>query len=152
MKYFLFLNDTIFNDGYFNSFEKMSEDLLSKLFEKAKHSIIMDEDFISYIESIFPDKSLDVIETLKRGITKYIYEPSNRTVWTAMGANQEHLLYPKLFCSCQDFYKNVVVHKKRNYCKHILAQLISEGFKNFKEIKLEENKFKDLVKDLKLNI
>ena len=145
------MNDIIFKDGYFNSFEKMS-DLLLKLFEKAKQKKILDDEFISFLESIFPDKSIDVIETLKRGITKYIYEPSNRIVWSAMGTNQEHFLYPKLFCSCQDFYKNVVIHKKRNYCKHILAQIISEGFKTFKEVKLKETKFKDLVKELKLNI
>lgn len=145
------MNDIIFKDGYFNSFEKMS-DLLLTLFEKAKHKKMLDDEFIAFLESIFPDKSIDVIETLKRGITKYIYEPSNRIVWTAMGTNQEHLLYPKLFCSCQDFYKNVVINKKRNYCKHILAQIISEGFKTFKEVKLKENKFKDLIKELKLNI
>jgi len=130
----------------------MSNELLLKLFEKAKQKKILDEGFITFIDSIFPDKSVDVIETLKRGITKYVYEPSNRIVWTAMGKNQEHLLYPKIFCSCQDFYKNVVISKKRNYCKHIIAQIISEGFKNFKEIKLKDNKFKDLVKELKLNI
>lgn len=127
-------------------------DLLLKLYEEAKQKKMLDDDFISFLESIFPDKSIDVIETLKRGITKYFYEPSNRIVWTAMGTNQEHLIYPKLFCSCQDFYKNVVIKKKRNYCKHILAQIISDGFKSFKEVKLEENKFKDLVKELKLNI
>ena len=130
----------------------MSKDLLLKVFEKAKQKQIMDKDFISFIESIFPDKSNDVIEVLKRGITKYTYKPSNRIVWTAMGKNQEHLIYPRLFCSCQDFYKNVVVHKKRNFCKHILAQVISEGFNKFHEKKLEESKFKKLVKDLKLNI
>lgn len=130
----------------------MSKDLLLKVFEKAKQKQLIEEDFISFIESIFPDKSNDVIEVLERGITKYTYEPSNRIVWTAMGKNQEHLIYPRLFCSCQDFYKNVVVHKKRNFCKHILAQVISEGFNNFYEKRREDSKFKELVKDLKLNI
>jgi predicted nucleic acid-binding Zn finger protein len=127
-------------------------DLLLKLFEEAQQKQMLDDDFISFLESIFPDKSIDVIESLRRGITKYIYEPSNRIVWTAMGKNQEHLVYPKLFCSCQDFYKNVVINKKRNFCKHILAQIISEGFKSFKEVKLNEKNFKDLIKELKLNI
>jgi len=129
----------------------MSKDLLLKVFKKAKHKQLIDEDFISFIESIFPDKSTDVIEAMKRGITKYIYQPSNRIVWTAMGRNQEHLIYPRLFCSCQDFYKNVVVHKKRNFCKHILAQVISEAFNEFKEKRLEDNKFKALIRELKLN-
>lgn len=142
------MNDIIFKDGFF----KMSSDLLLKLFKKAKQKKTLDEEFISYLEGIFPDKSSDVIETLKRGITKYIYEPSNRIVWTAMGTNQEHLIYPKLFCSCQDFYKSVVIQKKRNYCKHLIAQIISEAFNNFKEIRQDDTKFKDLVKELKLII
>jgi predicted nucleic acid-binding Zn finger protein len=130
----------------------MSKDLLLKVFEQAKQKQLIDEDFISFIESIFPDKSNDVLEVLKRGITKYTYIPSNRIVWTAMGKNQEHLIYPKLFCSCQDFYKNVVVYKKRKFCKHILAQIISEAFKQFKTVTSEDNKFKELIKELKLKI
>ncbi|MHA2180710.1 MAG: hypothetical protein ACXAAH_04720 [Promethearchaeota archaeon] len=123
-----------------------------KLFEKSKQKKLIDEDFISFIESVFPDKSSDVMETLKRGITKYIYKPSNRVVWGAMGTNQEHLIYPKIFCSCQDFYKSVVVNRTRNFCKHLVAQIISEGLNDFKEITLPDEKFKEFVNELKLNI
>ncbi len=130
----------------------MSKDLLLKIFEKARQKQIIDEDFINFLELIFPDKSSDVMETLKRGITKYRYKPSNRVVWTAMGRNQEHLIYPKLFCSCQDYYKNVVVNRKREFCKHIIAQIISEALYNFKETVLDDNKFKELVSELKLKI
>jgi predicted nucleic acid-binding Zn finger protein len=130
----------------------MSKDLLLKIFEKARKKQLIDEDFISFLELIFPDKSSDVMETLKRGITKYIYKPSNRVVWTAMGRNQEHLVYPKLFCSCQDYYKNVVVNKIREFCKHIIAQVISEALHNFKETTLNDKEFKELVGDLKLKI
>ncbi|MHA1986163.1 MAG: hypothetical protein ACW98D_05930 [Promethearchaeota archaeon] len=130
----------------------MSKDLLLKIFEKARKKQVIDEDFINFLEHIFPDKTSDVMETLKRGITKYIYKPSNRVVWTAMGTNQEHLIYPKLFCSCQDYYKNVVVFRIREFCKHIVAQVISEALQNFKETTLEDKEFKELVGDLKLKI
>lgn len=130
----------------------MSKDLLLKVFEKAKQKKLLDEEFMSFLESIFPDKSPDVIEVLKRGITRYIYKPSNRIVWTAMGKNQEHLVYPNSFCSCQDYYKNVVINRKRDFCKHILAQIIGEALNNFKQIVLNDNKFKDIVRDLKLHI
>ncbi|MFW9773265.1 MAG: hypothetical protein ACFFEO_14005 [Candidatus Thorarchaeota archaeon] len=130
----------------------MSKDLLLKVFEKARQKQVMDEDFVKYLEHIFPGKSPDVIEVIKRGITKYVYKPSNRIVWTAMGSNQEHLIYPRLYCSCQDFYKSVVIQNNRNFCKHLLAQVISEGFKEFKEVSLEDSKFKDIIKDLKLSL
>ena len=130
----------------------MSKDLLLEVFEIAKQKQIIDNDFISFLESIFPNKSTDVLEVLKRGVTKYIYIPSNRCIWRAMGENQEHLIYPKLFCSCQDYYKNVVVNRKRDFCKHILAQIISEAFNKYKTTILDDIKFKDILKELKLNI
>ncbi len=130
----------------------MSKDLLLEFFERAKKKKSIDEDLISFLEDIFPEKSTNVVEVLKRGITKYIYRPSNRIVWTAMGENQEHLIYPRIYCSCQDFYKNVVVNKKRNFCKHILAQLISEAFNNYKIVRLGDKKFSMLIRDLKLKI
>jgi predicted nucleic acid-binding Zn finger protein len=130
----------------------MSKDLLFQVFSEAKKKQIIDEEFISFLEKIFPDKSTNVLDVLKRGIIKYTYKPSNRIVWVAKGENQEHLIYPKLFCSCQDFYKNVVVKKKRDFCKHILAQIISEALNKFEAISLEDDKFKEIVKDLKLKI
>lgn len=130
----------------------MSEDTLQKIFVKAKQKQLLDKDFINFLDRVFPDKSSDVMETLKRGITKYTYKPSNRIVWSAMGANQEHLIYPKLYCSCQDFYKNVVVNRTRDLCKHLVAQVISEALNNFKETTLPDEKFKEFVSELKLKI
>ncbi|MFX1569802.1 MAG: hypothetical protein ACFFCV_15720 [Promethearchaeota archaeon] len=130
----------------------MSKDLLFQLFKEAKDKQIIDEKFITYLDKIYPNKSTSVIEVLKKGIIKYTYKPSNRIVWTAQGENQEHLIYPKLFCSCQDFYKNVVIKKKRIFCKHILAQIISEALNQFKTVTLNDSKFKDLVNELKLKI
>ena len=75
-----------------------------------------------------------------------------RIVWAAMGENQEHLIYPRLYCSCQDFYKHVVIKKKRKYCKHILAQIISVALNRFEVITLEDSQFKEFVKELKLKI
>ncbi|MFX1501719.1 MAG: hypothetical protein ACFFDH_12205 [Promethearchaeota archaeon] len=130
----------------------MSKDLLFDLHKKASKKQIIDDEFISFLETIFPDKSADVIDVLKRGIIKYIYKPSYRIVWAAKGENQEHLIYPKLYCSCQDFYKNVVIKKKRKYCKHILAQIISEALNRFEVITLEDKKFKEFFKELRLKI
>jgi predicted nucleic acid-binding Zn finger protein len=130
----------------------MSKDLLLHVFQKAKEKQVIDQEFISFLETIFPNKVTNVIDVLKRGVIRYIFKPSNRIVWAAIGENQEHLIYPKLYCSCQDFYKSVVVKKKRNFCKHILAQIISDALNTYKEVTLEDKKFKELVADLKLKI
>ncbi|MFX1418640.1 MAG: hypothetical protein ACFE9N_06950 [Promethearchaeota archaeon] len=130
----------------------MSKDLLFQVFKKAEEKKVIDEEFISFLESIFPDKSIYAIDSLKKGIIKYIYEPSNRVIWAAKGENQEHLIYPKLYCSCQDFYKSVVIKKKRKFCKHILAQVISEALNRFETIILKDSKFKEFIRELKLKI
>lgn len=130
----------------------MSKDLLFQVFTIAKRKQVIDEEFITYLETIFPDKSTNVLEVLKRGIIKYIYKPSNRIVWAAKGENQEHMVYPKLYCSCQDFYKNVVIKQKRKFCKHIIAQIISEAFNKFETIILKDDEFKEFLSNLKLKI
>ncbi|MFX0022841.1 MAG: hypothetical protein ACFE9S_10985 [Candidatus Hermodarchaeota archaeon] len=130
----------------------MSKDILFQVFRKAKKKQVIDEEFITYIESIFPDKSINVLDVLKRGIIKYIYKPSNRIVWAAKGENQEHMIYPKLYCSCQDFYKSVVIKQKRKFCKHIIAQIISEAFNKFETIILKDDEFKEFMSNLKLKI
>ena len=130
----------------------MSKDLYTEVFIKAKKKEIIDEEFISFLDEIFPGRSTNVIYVLKRGIIKYIYTPSNRTVWAAKGENQEHLIYPKLYCSCQDFYKNVVIKRNHNFCKHILAQIISEALNKFEIMNVEDSKFIELLGDLKLKI
>jgi len=130
----------------------MLRDLLFQVFRKVKKKQVIDEEFIKFLETIFPDKSTDVIDVLKRGIIRYTYKPSNRIVWAARGENQEHLIYPRLYCSCQDFYKNVVIKKKRKFCKHILAQIISEALNKFDRVTLRDDEFKDFLTNLKLNI
>ena len=60
------------------------------------------------------------------------------------------MIYPRLYCSCQDFYKNVVIQRKRNFCKHLVAQSISEGLDDFNELALEDEDFQTLIDDLNL--
>jgi len=128
----------------------MSKDLLLNVFKRVKESGIIDEDLIKYLETIFPNKSQDALEVIKRGIKRNIYKPSNRIVWTAIGENDEYLIYPKLYCSCQDFYKNVVVKRKRIFCKHLLAQTICEALNNYHKNEIKDSEFKKFIQELKL--
>ena len=62
----------------------------------------------------------------------------------------EYLIYPKLYWGCHDFYNSVIIKRKRNFCKHLLAQVICEALNNFQIRKLEDRKFRDFLSDLKL--
>ncbi len=123
-------------------------ELLGGLIEKQR----IDEDFIQKLESISPNMSLKVLEIVKRGIVKYILKPSNRIVWVVRGNEQDYLIYPKLFCSCRNFYKGVVSEKKNVFCKHILAQLISEALKTFQTKEAKDEDYKVLLKELNLKL
>ena len=127
-----------------------SKDLLSEIYSKIKDKGIIDEEFVNFIESIFPDKSPNILKVIKRGITKYTFKPSGKIVWTAMGQNNEYLIYPKVYCGCIDFYKNVVIKKIRGFCKHIIAQIICEALNNYQLSILEDDKFTNFMDDLKL--
>jgi predicted nucleic acid-binding Zn finger protein len=123
----------------------MSKDLLFKLISILKDKSKIDDEIINYLNSIFSENAERVLETIKRGITKYHIE--DRVIWTAMGENSEHIIYPKIYCSCQDFYLNVVIERKRDYCKHILAQIICDTLNNYKEKDLSYSEFKILFKE-----
>ena len=127
-----------------------SKDLLSEIYSKIKDKGLIDEDFVNFIESIFPDKSPNILKVIKRGITKYTFKPSGKIVWTAMGQNNEYLIYPKVYCGCIDFYKNVVIKRIRGFCKHIIAQVICEALNNYQISIIEDDKFADFMQHLKL--
>ena len=128
----------------------MSKDFIFELRSKIKEKKLIDDEVIQYIDLMYPNKSEKVLEVITRGITKYVYKPSNRTIWVALGEDCEHIIYSKLFCSCQDFYKSVIVKRKRNFCKHILAQIICEDLNIYQELELEDEDFKNLIDDLEL--
>ncbi len=128
----------------------MSKDLLFDISLMAEKKGVIDEELLNFIDRNFPDKVDKVSKVIKRGITKYTFNPSRRVVWIALGENDEYLLYPKLYCSCQDFYKTVVIQRRRSFCKHLLAQVICECLPDFKESELDDNGFNEFIEDLDL--
>jgi len=128
---------------------EMSKDFFEAFSKKVEKKGIIDEEIINIIENSFSIKSDLVLETLKRGITKYIYKPSNRILWTALGIEKEHIIYPKIYCSCRDFYKEVVINNNRDVCKHLIAQVISVALNTFDYVELEDKEFEIRVEELK---
>ena len=125
---------------------------------KAKEIGEINQEFINFLEDIYPNKSAKVLEVIERGITKIIYNPSKRIIWIAIGENRqkkikkikkiEYLIYPQIYCSCFNFYM-AVVKKNRGFCKHIIAQLICEVLGNYTVKELEDVNFKRLIKELR---
>jgi len=129
----------------------MSKDLLSIVFQKVKEKGVIDDELIKYIDDLFSDKSASILEVVQRGFVKYTYEPSMKVVWSVRAKKhpeEEYFIYPKIYCSCRDFYKAVVLERKRSFCKHILAQVICEALNSFKNKRLEDRSFKNRIPSL----
>jgi len=65
-----------------------SKDFLLKVHNKIQQKGIIDQEIIDYIDAIFLNNSSKVLEVISRGITKVIYKPSNRVIWTVKGENK----------------------------------------------------------------
>ena len=127
-----------------------SKDLLLQLESIVKNKGMINFEVIDYLNSVFSGKSERVLEVIKRGIMKKVIKSTGRTLWIAKGEDSNHLIYPKLYCSCQDFYKNVVVKQKKQFCKHILAQVISEALNDYKTDYCEEKDIDNLIEESQL--
>ncbi len=39
-----------------------------------------------------------------------------------LGTDKDYILYPKLYCSCMDFFLQGIQKNRKYYCKHLIAQ------------------------------
>ena len=130
----------------------MSKDLLSSIFQKVKDKGVIDDEFIKYLDGLFSDKSASILEVVQRGFIKYTYNPSKKVVWCVPAKKrpeEEYFIYPKIYCSCRDFYKAIVLERTRSFCKHLLAQVICEALQSFKNVELDDSLFKKRITELK---
>ena len=78
-------------------------------------------------------------------IKKYMFKPSKRTLWVAIGQNAEYLIYSNAgYCTCSDFYFRVLDHEKA-YCYHLLAQKIAEALNHYDLIEVEDEAYEPLL-------
>ena len=78
-------------------------------------------------------------------IKKYVFEPSGRTLWVAIGQNAEYLIYSNAgYCSCSDFYFRVLDHEKA-YCYHLLAQKMAEALNHYDLVEEEDEAYQPLL-------
>lgn len=80
-------------------------------------------------------------------VKKYVFKPSDRTLWIAIGQNAEYLIYSNAgYCSCSDFYFRVLDNEKA-YCYHVLAQMLAEAL-DFYDLIEEDDEAYDQLMDI----
>lgn len=73
-------------------------------------------------------------------------------IWVYVGIGKDYVVIPRIYCSCTSFAIEVVGGKKM-YCKHLLYQLVSETYKNYRVLKVGgETLYKVIKEIMDLNI
>ncbi len=78
-------------------------------------------------------------------IKKYVFKPSMKSLWIAIGQNAEYLIYSHAgYCSCSDFYFRVLDNEQA-YCYHLLAQKIAEALNHYDLIEEDDEAYESLL-------
>ena len=82
-------------------------------------------------------------------VTKQVFEPSNKQIWIVSGKNREYLIISDFYCTCDDFYLNVVIRKKIKVCYHILAKRLAEALDLYTSCTQTDDNYEKLMQKLK---
>ncbi|MCS7120848.1 MAG: hypothetical protein RMJ07_06875 [Nitrososphaerota archaeon] len=129
--------------------ERESE-ILARLCEEAKKEGKIAGDMLNYLTEVFGSRFIKAWEALKEErVKKYTFKPSNRVVWIVVGRERDYLILPAAeFCSCNDFYYNVM-EKKAHLCYHLIAQKIAECLGRYDLIEEDDQLYDVLMKEWK---
>jgi predicted nucleic acid-binding Zn finger protein len=99
------------------------------------------------LRSVFKDRFTRSWRMVIRNSTKkYIFKPSGKELWIAVGNNAEYLIYPLAdYCSCNDFYFRVL-DKEVALCYHLLAQKLAEALDHYDTIIEDDEAYIPLMK------
>ena len=85
-------------------------------------------------------------------VKKYIFEPSNREAWVVVGKSRDYRVLSEVYCDCEDFYINVIVKRKADFCYHILAQILAQALETYSEIRVDDMRYDSLREEWELLI
>ena len=108
------------------------------------------EKHIASLTETFGSRFLNAWKAVKeRRVKKYIFKPSERTVWIVVGRRRDYLVMPAAnFCSCDDFYYNVM-DEKAYLCYHLIAQRLAESLGLYDTIEEEDSFYRILMREWK---
>ena len=105
---------------------------------------------LTSLYDLFGQRFTNALEALKENrVKKYIFKPSNRTVWIVIGRERDYLIMPEAeFCSCDDFYFRVL-DRKIHLCYHLIAQKISRNLDWYEKLAETDELYKTLMTEWK---
>ena len=119
---------------------------LERLVDEARSERELSRSSWERLRSVFGDRFDKAWRlVLEKRIKRYIFRPSERVVWVAVGQSGEHRILPAAeYCSCDDFYFRVV-DGDAGVCYHLLAQRLAEALNSYQQILEEDEAYSALA-------
>jgi len=121
---------------------------LERLIDEARSERELSRSSWERLRLVFGDRFIKAWRlVLEKRIKRYIFRPSERVVWIAVGQSGEHRILPAAeYCSCDDFYFRVI-DGDAGVCYHLLAQRLAEALNSYQEILEEDEAYPALAEE-----
>ena len=92
------------------------------------------------------ERARKAVEAVKEGrVKKYVFRPSSKTYWVVVGRARDYLVLPGKYCTCDDFFINVVTRSKVKSCYHLIAQEVAQREGQFEVFEVEDDEGERLL-------
>ena len=143
-----------YNDKQKGSIKKL-EDLREeseewRLLEKITASQNIDVVALKKLYDSYGERLVDALRTVfEVRVKKYIFKPSNFSLWIVVGRHGDYVIFSDIYCSCFDFFMSTVLRKENHTCYHIIAKRIAEATGIYETFILPDTKYKKLIEEWK---
>ena len=125
-------------------------EILNDICKTAKKEGKLSGKNLTDLYDLFGQRFTKALEALKenRG-KKYIFRPSNRTIWIVVGRERDYLIMAEAeFCTSDDFYFRVL-DRKIHLCYHLIAQKIARNLCWFDPVEENDELYQSLMNEWK---
>lgn len=86
---------------------------------------------------------------MDRRVKLYVFKPSGRILWVIEGKERRRFILPASgYCSCEDFYFNVVDGKAR-LCYHVIAQRIASLCSRYDVVEARDDLYDEFIEEFR---
>ena len=137
------------NGVYVKKLEEIrSEDISWQALERIRPDKKIDGKTLKELHDTYGEKFIDALKAvLEVRVKKYIFKPSNFTLWIVVGRHGDYVIFSDIYCSCFDFFMNVILRKENHTCYHILAKKLAEALEVYEIFILPDTKYKKLIEE-----
>jgi predicted nucleic acid-binding Zn finger protein len=125
-------------------------DVLNVVCKEAKAEGKLTGKSLTRLYEVFGERFTRAFEALKENrVKKYVFRPSGKTVWIAVGKERDYLIMPEAeFCTCDDFYFRVL-DRQVHLCYHLIAQKIANSLGWYEAIEEHDELYDSLMAEWK---